>query len=53
MNTENVYVIFLVNHTISQITSFIKRKYLQIYKLIITSQTVVGQKISQTFGKGV
>ena len=48
MDTANTQLIFLVNHTESQRTSFSKQKYLteiagtliNIYKLIIHSQTI-------------
>ena len=44
MNTANVHLIFLINHTKLQRTSFIKQKYVtEIYKLKIPSQTGTGK----------
>ena len=59
MNTVNVHLIFLVNHTKSQRTSFIKQKYLTAIigtlinlKLVITSKTVIGKTFDKPLAKG-
>ena len=60
MNTVNVHLIFFVNLTKSHGTSFIKQKYLteitdtliNIYILIIPSQTVIGKMFAKPLAKG-
>ena len=57
MNTVNVHLILLINHTKSHRTSFIKQKYLTEITSTLNSLKLIipcyWQNFSQTFGKGV